>query len=302
MNSKKILPLGVLLIIVAATLWALDGILRRSLYTLDPLVIVFYEHLLGSLILIPLFLREKQTILSKQIVALVLIISLFSGLLGTLWFTTALVKINFIPFSVVLLLQKLQPIFATSSAALILKEKITKKYLIWAGVAIAAAYFVTFKNGIVTFSSGNQSIVAALYALGAAVAWGISTSFSKLLLKKVSTISATSLRFFTTSIFAFIGCLVFLPSQELLITITTSQLIRFVIIAFSTGMVALFLYYKGLQKTEAKVATILELVFPVLGVIIDGVVFKNFLSGTQLLAAGILMFSVIKTAQLNENK
>ena len=34
---------------------------------------------------------------------------LLSGVLGTLWFTTALLQVNFIPFSVVFLLQKLQP-------------------------------------------------------------------------------------------------------------------------------------------------------------------------------------------------
>lgn len=301
MNVKKLLTYGPLLIVIAAVLWAADGLLRRSLYVLDPLVIVFYEHLIGSLLLIPLFLKEKRFDFLSSTIGLVLLISLLSGLLGTLWFTTALVKVNFIPFSVVLLLQKLQPLFATSSAAILLKEKISKKYLIWAGVAIVAAYFVTFKNGIVNFATGEQTVRAALYAVGAAAAWGTSTSFSKMLLNRVSSTTATFLRFFTTSIFAFIACMIFLPNDALL-TVNVSQLIRFAIIALSTGMVALYLYYKGLQTTQAKVSTILELVFPVLGVVIDAVVFKTFLAPTQLLAAAVLLFAVVKTAQLNREQ
>lgn len=299
MNLKTIFSYGPLLIVAAAVLWALDGLLRRSLFSLDPLVIVFYEHLIGSIILIPFFIKQKKFDFLLSTIGLVFIISLFSGLLGTLWFTTALVKINFIPFSVVFLLQQLEPLFATSSAALLLKEKITKKYLIWAGIAVVAAYFVIFKNGVVNFTKDGQTIQAALYALGAAAAWGTSTSFSKLLINRVGSTTATALRFFATTILAFIACLIFLP-PEAIMTVNVSQLLRFSVIALSTGMVALFLYYKGMKTTEAKITTILELVFPVLAVTIDAVLFKTFLAPTQLLAAVVLLFSVIKTAQLNK--
>lgn len=301
MNLRKAFSYGPLLIVTAAILWALDGLLRRSLYSLAPLMIVFYEHLVGSILLIPAFVKEKKIDYSVPTLWLTVIVSLFSGLLGTLWFTTALVSINFIPFSVVLLLQKLQPIFATTAAALILKEKITRQYIWWAGLAIVAAYFVTFKNGVVNADTGAQTIQAALYAVGAAVVWGTSTVFSKMLLNRVSTVAATSLRFFTTTIMAFVAVLIFLPASAI-VSVDTSQIARFFLIAISTGMVALYFYYKGLQKTQAKVTTILELVFPVLGVIIDAAVFKTYLAPTQLLAAVLLLFAVVKTAQLNQKE
>lgn len=297
--NNTVISIGPLLIISAATLWALDGVLRRSLYTLPPLTIVFYEHLIGSLLLIPIFLKEKKIDFSLTTIGLGALVSLLSGLFGTLWFTTALAKVNFISFSVVLLLQKLQPIFATTAAVLLLKEKITKNYAIWASVALIAAYFVTFKNGFVNVSSDSATVIAALYAVGAAAAWGSSTAFSKMLLNRVSSDAATSLRFFMTTIFAFIGISLFLPDGSLTI-VNLSQIARFFLIALSTGMVALYLYYRGLQKTQAKVATILELVFPVLGVVIDAILYKSFLAPSQLVAACILLFAVFKTAQLNK--
>ena len=127
---RKIFNYGPLLIIIAASMWAFDGIIRRSLFTLPSITIVFYEHLFGAVILLPYFIRtfNKEGLTRKEFF-LLLFISMFSGVLGTLWFTTALLKTSFISFSVVYLIQKLQPIFAISAAAIVLKEKITKSYI-----------------------------------------------------------------------------------------------------------------------------------------------------------------------------
>lgn len=299
---KKLLSNGPLLIIIAALLWGVDGVLRRSLFTLAPIIIVFYEHLIGLLLLSPLMfnLQKKEELTSKEWIA-ILWVSLFSGLLGTLWFTTALVKTQFIPFSVVFLLQKLQPIFAASAGAILLKEKITAKYLGWAGLAFLAAYFVTFKNGIVNFETGAGTIVGALFALGAAFAWGSSTAVSRFALKKHSDTLITGLRFFFTTIFALIG--VYLLGQgSAILSPTTPQLGRLVVIALSTGMFALWLYYKGLKKTEAKVSTILELAFPMTAVFIDIFLYKTVLAPSQYLAAGVLVFAIFNISRISLSK
>ncbi len=284
---------------MAAFLWAFDGVLRRSLFALPPVIIVFYEHLIGSLILLPVLFSSRKLIrsLTKKEILNLTWIGLFSGLLGTLWFTTALLKVNFISFSVVFLLQKLQPVFVMLAATVFLKERLTATYFKWAVLAIVAAYFVTFKNGIVNFDTGAGTITAAMYALLAAFAWGTSTVFSKMALQTKPDMLVTGLRFAFTTVFAGVAVLVMGQSAQLT-QVDTSQLLRFVIIALSTGMVALALYYKGLAKTEAKVSTILELVFPVSAVLIDAVVYKSFLAPTQLIAAVVLLFAAYKLSLL----
>jgi drug/metabolite transporter (DMT)-like permease len=52
---------------------------------------------------------------------------LFSGALGTIFYTAALGKVQYVQFSVVVLLQQLQPIWAILMASFLLKEKIEKK-------------------------------------------------------------------------------------------------------------------------------------------------------------------------------
>ena len=109
---KKILVKGPLFIIIAALLWSFDALLRRSLYTLPSSVIVFYEHLLGAIILLPLlarYIKEAKKMNRREWLS-ILVVSLFSGALGTIFYTKALGMVQYIQFSVVVLLQQLQPI------------------------------------------------------------------------------------------------------------------------------------------------------------------------------------------------
>src|SRR3989344_5656326 len=123
LEFKNMKITGPILIITAALLWAFDGLIRQNLYTLPPITIIFLEHLFGLVILLPFVYKYLfQTKLTSREWWLIILISVLSGLFGTLWFTTALGKVHFITLSVVFLLQKLQPIFAITTARIFLKE------------------------------------------------------------------------------------------------------------------------------------------------------------------------------------
>jgi drug/metabolite transporter (DMT)-like permease len=292
---------GPAFIICAAFLWALDGVIRRHLYSLPPITIIFIEHLVGLIILTPFVWRSlKKEKLTKRDLGLLVIVALLSGLLGTLWFTTALLKVHFISFSVVFLIQKLQPIFAISSASIFLKEKLDKNYIKWALLALLSAYFVTFPNGYVNLKTGEGIIIAALYALGASFAWGTSTTFSKMILNKVSYKVSTFYRFLLTSIMSFV-VLLSLGYSNSLQSVTISQLSLFVLIAVSTGMVALIIYYKGLARTPVHISTILELTFPFIAIFIDMTIYKTTLSTSQILAVLVLVFAMYKVSSLQSS-
>lgn len=289
------------LVLLAAFLWGLDGILRRSLYSLPPITIVFYEHLIGLLILLPFFLRAARgEKLTKSEWGAMFLIGTLSSVLGTLWFTTALLKTGFIAFSVVFLLQKLQPVFTVATAAVVLKEKITRNYLVWAGLAFAAAYFVTFPGGQVNLTTGRDSLIAALFAVGAAFAWGSTTAFSRYALLKHSPTYIAGLRFMIAVVFALVLIPFLSNAAPSLGTITSDQLMRLLLIALSTGMVALWIYYRGLKQTEAKVATILELIFPMTAVFIDIFLYDTVLHWSQYLAAIVLVYAVSRVSRLNQ--
>lgn len=302
MNRKSInlFWYGPLLIALAASLWALDGITRRSLYHLSPIIIVFYEHLIGALLLAPfvpkIFKNQKLT---KTVVIVGFFVALFGGLLGTLWITTALASVHFISFSVVFLIQKLQPLFTIISAALLLHEKVSKKYIKWAILAIIAVFFVTFPNGNINFSTGAGTLTAALFSLGAAAVWGIGTTLSKILLNHVSEQAGIVIRYYGATVLAFFAVFI-LKSSDQIISVGPSEIGRLIFIAFTTGLAAMFLYYKGLKATQAKVATIMELTFPLLAVFVDMFLYKTFLAPTQYLAAGVLLFAMFRVSKIQK--
>src|SRR3989338_11560756 len=96
MENSKTSVAGPVFIIIAALLWAFDGLIRQHLYSLPPITIIFLEHLFGLIILFPFVYKYLfKDKFSKREWLLLLLISVLSGLLGTLWFTTALVKVNF---------------------------------------------------------------------------------------------------------------------------------------------------------------------------------------------------------------
>lgn len=296
---KNIYKFGPYLIASAALLWGLDGVLRRSLFDLPPIIIVFYEHLIGLLIISPWLIKSfKKTKFTKKEWGALVVISLFSGVLGTLWFTTALVKVNFISFSVVFLIQKLQPIFAMILAVVFLNERINKQYAFWGLLALISAYFVTFPGGIVNYSQDKATIIAAIYALGAAIAWGSTTVFSRYALLRHSNTIITAWRFLFTTVFAFLAVFA-LGAYSSLNAVNIDQFSRLLIIALSTGLVALWIYYKGLKYTQVKVATILELFFPLVAVVIDIVLYETVLEPSQYFAAGILMLAMYMVSTLN---
>lgn len=297
--AKNIVQFGPLFIIIAALLWSFDGVLRIGLYSLSPSVVVFYEHVLGALLLLPFFFKwvPELKLLSKKEWLGIILVALFSGALGTIFYTAALAKIQYISYSVVVLLQQqLQPIWAIGAAAFVLKEKVSRSFIGWAFVALIAAYLITFKDLTVNIQTGSETIVAALFALFAGFLWGTSTALSKYVLRKVSFVTATTLRFYLAPLFALVFIFATNSSHQL-VTLTFSQWISLLIITLSTGLIALLIYYYGLKKTPARVATICELVWPASAVLIDYFYFGRLFSVTQLFGMALLLLAIYHVSQ-----
>lgn len=301
---KKLLAFGPLFVIIAALLWSFDGVLRTTLYTLPPAVVVFYEHLLGAIILLLFsfkWIKDTKKMSRKEWIAIALV-SLFSGALGTIFYTAALGKINYSQYSVVVLLQQqLQPIWAIAAASILLKEKVTKKFLMWAFIALIAAYFITFKDLQINFATGSGTALAGILALSAGFMWGTSTAISKFVLNKVSFLTATALRFFLAPVFALFLIIPFNQTGALF-TLNVAQWQTLLLITFSTGLVALAFYYYGLKRTPARVTTLCELVWPASAIFIDYFLFHKTLSLTQIFGVALLLVAIYQVTKPLQEK
>jgi len=288
---KKYLP--ILAIIFAALLWSMDGFLRQELFNVSSFLIVTIEHVIGAIVFLPFLLKGKKEIfaMGQRAWSSIFWISLFGGLLGLFFYTKALSYINYIDLSVVVLLQKFQPLFAISLAAVVLKERITKRFLILAMMALVGGYFVTFGLNPI-YSGDDKTIIAALLALLAAFCWGSSTVLGKHALTTLSFPAVTSLRLSVTAIIAVI-VLVAIRGFSDINVMTASQWKIILLIVFTTGSVALFIYYYGLKQVKASHSTIYELFWPLSAVAIDWIVRGRILTPVQFIGGAILIVSII---------
>ncbi len=286
-------------IVIAAVLWGLDGLLRSKLYAVQPAVVVFGEHIIGLVLLSLIIVLKRHPIdlsgFTKKMLFAALFVSLFSGLIGTLAFTSALARVNYIPFSIVFLIQKIQPLFTISAAYVFLREKPSKYFFVWALVAISAGIFMTFPGGHVTIDPQSPYTIAAGLALIAAISWGVSTIFSRYLLQRKSMVTVTFIRFALTAMIT--GVVVLASgSQNVLLTLSSDQYVSLGLIACSTGMVALLIYYKGLQHVPAHISCILELAFPITGLVIDAV-HGAYLLPSQYVAALVMVIAMYRVVR-----
>ena len=265
------------LVLFAAMLWATDAPFRIHLtQELSSNFIVLGEHFIDLLFVLPLLAwgwRDLKKLSWKEWLA-VGFIAIGGSALGSIAFTQAFHYVN--P-SVAILLQKLQPLIAISLAALILKEPLKARFWVWAFLALFGAYLISFPNLVPQLYPGetfNPNVMGVVLALTAAFFWGASTVFGRFVLQKIDFKMMTALRFSTAFVF-----LLFLNAWQGTFPaagqLTGTDMLFIAIIAVVSGVVSLFIYYRGLQFTEASVATLAELGFPMAAIFVNWLFIPN---------------------------
>ncbi len=286
--------LGALAICFSAALWGFDGVaLTPRLYNLDVLQVVFLLHAVPFL-LMQLFLFRSYAALRalavREWVDLGLV-ALTGGVLGTYAIVRALFLVDFNQLSVVVLLQKLQPVFALLLAALLLGERLTPRLLSRAALALLGAYLLTFGASLPQFGGGSRTGLAALWALLAAGSYGAATVLGKRLLHALDFKQATFGRYGVTV--AMTLTLLLLTRGGLSLSeVTGANWVVILIIGATTGSGALFLYYFGLTRVRAGISAICEMCLPLSAILFDFLLNDSVLGPWQWLGAAILLTAI----------
>ncbi len=296
MKKSNQIVKGTIAISISAIMWGFDGVvLTPRLYNLDVIYVVFMLHLIPFVLMNIFFFRQYAHIKNfvRQDYITFMLIAVFGGTLGTYAIVKALFLVNFQQLSVVVLLQKLQPIFAIVLAGVLLGERIRKDFALWASVAVIASYFLTFGFQLPNLNTEKNTILAALFALLAAFSFGSSTVFSKKILLNYNFITATFFRYGFTTLIA--GLAVLIGGKIHWIFQTTEiNWLYFIIIGLTTGSGAIFIYYYGLRRVKAIIATISELLFPISAILFDYLINDSILSPVQMVSAAVMVFAIIK--------
>ncbi|RJQ33184.1 DMT family transporter [Candidatus Parcubacteria bacterium] len=294
---------GPYLVLVAAMLWATDAPFRLHLTQgLSSNFIVLSEHLIDVLIVLPFLVLGYKALKGlswKQWIA-VAVIAVGGSALASVAFTQAFHYVN--P-SVAILLQKLQPLIAITLAWLLLKEPLAPKFWLWSGLALFGAYIISFPGFVPQLFPGeafNPNVIGVALALVAAVLWGASTVLGKFVLATIDFKLMTALRFVGAFIFLLLLNTVQGTFPEAG-SLTWTDALFIGIVAIASGVVSLFIYYKGLETTNASVATIAELGFPMAAIFVNWIFIPgSALSSMQFVGVALLLFAIWRLAAYNK--
>lgn len=286
---------GILLVMLAAGLWAADTLFRYPLLESNStLQIVFFEHLLLVLMLgmAQIFIPKWRFSYIKGTLFAFVLIGIFGSAIGTLAFTKAFSLMN--P-TLVILLQKLQPIVAISLSVVLLKEKLQKHFILWAAISLIGSIVMIAPDIVELLHEEavwhySPQIIAILTGYGCAllavVAWGASTVYGrKLTLKGYNSVQIMSGRF-TLGFLVLTLAMAYSGDTFSLSEGSFSSLFYMVLLS---GLFGMFIYYKGLERIPARYGTIGELFFPVSAVAINWYAFDATLSAPQIIGAIMLV-------------
>jgi drug/metabolite transporter (DMT)-like permease len=255
---------SVVLVAVAATMWASDTYFRAQLVGhLKPAQIVVIEDALVSLFLLAFLLRgipELRRLDRRGWIAIILI-AVGPQAVATILFTTSF---SYGHYAETFVLQQTQPVIAILLAWLILGERRRPWFWPTAALAIVGVYLVVFAQNLTAPFSDLQHgrLEAGLYALGAAALWASGTVLGRFVLGKLSFTTTTALRF-TLALPVLMLVVLFQYGGSAFAHYQASDVLPFLGIALIPGFLALLLYYRALRSTPATLATIAEMAFPV---------------------------------------
>jgi drug/metabolite transporter (DMT)-like permease len=287
---------GFFFVVAACALWALDTLIRYPLMQagVEAISVVFYEHLLLTVIFITVFFKSFKNFWKGKPSHLFyfFIVGGVGSAFATVAFTRAFIFLN--P-SLVILLQKFQPIVAIILARVILKEEIKRHFVLWALVCLLGAFLISFEDIMKLGNSGEniyrllvhpgafQGYVLVLFSI---LGWASATVFGKKLGQEgFSDEQIMGGRFVT-------GFLCLLPLASLpsdLFTHNVEVYSKIALMVLVSGLLAMYLYYQGLRRLSARTCSLAEMFFPFMAVIVNWLFLNASLSPVQILGGAILI-------------
>ncbi|MBD67024.1 MAG: EamA family transporter [Halobacteriovoraceae bacterium] len=288
--------IGFLLIVAACAFWALDTLIRYPLSHLlqNSFVIVFYEHMFLSLLLLAISfksLRRFKNIKLNHFMSFFIVGGIGSAL-ATLAFTKAF---SFLNPSLVIILQKFQPLFAIMMASYILNEKIQKEFIGWAIVCLVGAFLISYQDIVLVvreFTNIKQlifherSFQGYMLVLFSVLGWAAATVYGK---KLVNLGYGDDLILTGRFLTGFLCLLPFAFFETTLFTHDVDIYAKISLMVLVSGLLAMYLYYQGLRRIPARLCTLAEMFFPLMAVIVNWIFLGASLSIVQISGAIILV-------------
>jgi DME family drug/metabolite transporter len=283
MSARLAAVPGIALIAIAAAMWGVDPIIRKTMsFSTSATTIVFGEHVVLVVLALPFLLPALRAVVRAGWRALLAAIVIGAGAsaVATILFTDALIGHN--DFVTPVVIQKVQPLIAVAAAALILGERPRQRF-VWFLIPGLAGFWLV--NQASPLHPSAQGLVVILEATAAAALWALGTVLGRYLSRDLEFHHITALRFF----FGFIASAIALGVMGQPAYSNAHDTVLILVLAVVTGFFALTLYYYGLRRTPAIMSSLAELTYPAIAVVAGIYAYNSHLAWTQWLGVAIII-------------
>jgi drug/metabolite transporter (DMT)-like permease len=285
--------IGPALVIAGASMWGLETYWRIPLgKKLDADILVFHEHWMGLTLTLPFLLigaPALRTVSRKAIVSMVGS-GVLGSALGTVCFTQALALLN---SSLANLLLNVQPVISVLVSWVWLRERPRARFYPWAAAALACGVAMAWSPG--ALESPHRLALGLVFITATALCWGASTTFGRAAMMEIDFKTGTALRYLigtvaTLALATAHGDLGARLQWGVLMTPSTlREMAGLLVVAAITPT---FLYFAGLARTRASVATFAEMAQTFASLVITWGVLGDALRPHQVVAGVVLLVAV----------
>jgi drug/metabolite transporter, DME family len=277
---------GVVLVAVAAAMWGTDPIIRKTMsFTTSATTIVFGEHVILATLTLPFLLPALRAVFraGRSYVLAAVVIGAGASAVATILFTDALIGHS--DFITPVVVQKIQPLVAVAGAALLLGERPRARF-VWFFLPTLVGFWLVNQAHPLDPSAKGAVVIAE--ATGAAVLWAMGTVLGRYLARRLEFQHIVTLRFF----FGLLASALALPIMGASAYSNGHDSVLILYLALATGLVALTLYYYGLQRTPAVLSSLAELTYPAVAVIAGIYAYNQHLRWSQWLGVAAILGAV----------
>lgn len=282
---------GITLAVITAVMWGIMGVFVRDLsqYHFSTIEISFFRCVLAGAAYFLFLLVTKPSALKIDVRGLVICI-LYGAVAYSISFVSYSVAVSRIPVGVATVLMFMSPIWVAILGRIMFREKLEKSKMVTIGICLIGAVFVANLIG-----AGNLKLDAI--GLLAGVINGIGVALQILLPK----FFAKNYERDTLLVYGFLGgafVLAFgMKPQAAIAHLTQTPVLNLIVDLFGIGilctMVANVACVKSTQYVEATTTSILSALEVVVGTLVGFIVFREHMTGLQILGAVIIVAGAI---------
>jgi drug/metabolite transporter (DMT)-like permease len=274
-------------------MWGLETYWRIPLgKKLDADILVFHEHWMGLVLTLPFLVVGARALrgVSRKAWLSMLGSGVLGSALGTVCFTQALALLN---SSLANLLLNVQPVISVLVSWAWLREKPRASFYPWAAVSLACG--VTMAWSPDALNAPHRLALGLLFITGTALCWGASTTFGRAAMLEIDFKTGTALRYAigTAATFVLAALHGDVGARMRWGVLFTGQTLRemggLLLLAAITPT---FLYFAGLARTHASVATFAEMAQTFASLVITWGIFGDALAPHQIVAGVVLLVAV----------